>query len=108
MAETYAARVAAASKAKEASASASAAAGQLIGACFVVFVNIVLYLSLVGDSAALASPFATPTTAEGEAFTSMLRHIGLTSPVTRAVAGALYNQELARQLADFLRYCGYV
>lgn len=52
----------------------------------------------------MTSPFATPTTAEGEAFTSMLRHIGLTSPVTRAVAGALYNQELARQLADFLRY----
>lgn len=47
---------------------------------------------------------ATPTAEEGEAFTSMLRHIGLTSPVTKAVAGALYNQELARQLSEFVRW----
>lgn len=58
-----------------------------------------------GETPATSSEvMATPSAEEGEMFTSVLRHIGLTSPVTKAVAGALYNQELARQLAEFLRY----
>ena len=49
---------------------------------------------------------ATPSLEEGEAFGAVLRNIGLTSLVTRAVAGELYFQELARQLCEFLR-CGF-
>jgi len=57
-----------------------------------------------GEAAATA---ATATAAGGELLLDsetqlQLIAMGITSPVTRASAGARYHQELARQLADFL------
>jgi hypothetical protein len=40
---------------------------------------------------------------DGTEFGSLLLHMGVVSPVTRAAAGALYHVELSRQLAEFLR-----
>lgn len=46
---------------------------------------------------------AAASDAEGASLGALLRDVGLSSPVTREAAGALFHRELARQLASFLR-----
>lgn len=50
-----------------------------------------------------AAGAAAGADAEGASLGALLRDVGLTSPVTREAAGALFHRELARQLTSFLR-----